>query len=380
MLFSMAFMNGFMVQMVDNNIETALGHIAIHEKGYQNNPKLKANFNAEKSIINAIDQNKDIISQTKRVKATAFLTSADDSRGVMLVGINPETEVKVSNIHNYMILEDEGSVYLKNTTEKNIMISQGTSDFLQTGLGEIITVTFVDINNERQSEGFRITGIFQTPIDTFDKNIAFVGIDILQKSTNIENNISEINIITSDRENVKVIQDRLATTINDDNLEILTWKDMAPKLVKSIETFDQMVFVFFGIIFVTVIFSIVNTLIMAIMERFHEIGVMKCIGTSPMKIFNMVVFEALSLGFVGLLMGVGFGGALILILATTGVDFSFYMESMRTWGSGSIIYPALRLYDLFAAVIIVFITTLVAAIYPAIKAARIKPLEALHHT
>jgi ABC-type lipoprotein release transport system permease subunit len=117
---------------------------------------------------------------------------------------------------------------------------------------------------------------------------------------------------------------------------------------------------------------------MAVMERFHEIGVMKSIGTRPSMVFFMVMFEALNLGLIGLASGIISGAGLVYILSITGIDLSIFMESMRVWGSGSVIYPVIKLLDIVMAFVIVFITTVSAALYPAVKAARIKPLEALN--
>jgi ABC-type lipoprotein release transport system permease subunit len=153
---------------------------------------------------------------------------------------------------------------------------------------------------------------------------------------------------------------------------------MAPYLVSAVKLFDIIMYVFFMIVFITVIFSVANTLIMAIMERFHEIGVMKSIGTRPSWIFNMVLFEAINLGIVGLVAGIVVGVAITGLLAISGIDLSFYAESMRVFGTGSVIYPAIKTLDIVVATLIVLITTIIAALYPALKAARIKPLDALH--
>ena len=154
---------------------------------------------------------------------------------------------------------------------------------------------------------------------------------------------------------------------------------MAPNLVNAIKLMDKMLLIYYAIFFITVVFSIANTLIMSILERFHEIGVMKSIGTRPSQVFFVVMFEALNLGAVGLLAGLTIGMALILTLSWTGIDFSAFMEAMRQWGAGSIIYPFITLKDFIITTIVVELTSIIAAIYPAIKAARIKPLEALHY-
>ncbi len=226
----------------------------------------------------------------------------------------------------------------------------------------------------------RIVGLYQTPVDSFDKYVVFTPIKKLQEITGLEGNISRITLRLPGSRGVDAVKQGLTAALDDNSMEVLSWKDMAPDLVSAIRLFDQMIYIFFAIIFITVIFSVANTLIMAIMERFHEIGVMKSIGTRPSWIFYLIMIEATFLGAVGLLAGGAAGLAVTALLSNTGIDFSFYMESMRTWGTGSIIYPAIKPMDMVMAGVIVFFTTMLAALYPALKAARIKPLEALHYT
>jgi len=154
---------------------------------------------------------------------------------------------------------------------------------------------------------------------------------------------------------------------------------MAPFLVKAISLIDKMLLIYYAIFFITVVFSIANTLIMSIMERFHEIGVMKSIGTRPSQVFFIVMFEALNLGAVGLVIGLGAGFLLMLFLSFTGIDLSIFMDAMRQWGAGSVIYPFMTARDFIISTVVVELTTIIAAIYPAVKAARIKPLDALHY-
>ena len=378
MIFSMGIMNGFNVQMVENTISTSLGHIAIHRKGFQENMKLEFRFKPTATIQQAVRERKEVKFYAPRLKVQGMIKSSETSRGVLIVGIDPEMEKKVSNICDYTSREN-GSGFIKSSSADEILISKGMADLLNVIVGDKVVLMIQDSNNEIIGVGMHVSGIFQTPVDSFDKYMVFTGLKKLQEITLAGDDISELTIITKNKDTVDSVARHISEKIGDVGLEILTWKQMAPNLVSAIKLFDNMMFIFFMIIFITVIFSVANTLIMAIMERFHEIGVMKCIGTAPNKIFIMIIFEAINLGAVGLMAGLSAGLAAVGILSLTGIDFSFYMESMRTWGSGSIIYPTIRLYDIAMAASVVLITTLTAALYPAVKAARIKPLEALHY-
>ncbi len=378
MIFSMAFMNGMNVQMIENTIKTSLGHIAVHKTGFHEFMKLEYNFGLNSKVIESVEKIQEIKAYAPRVKIQGMIRSSESSRGIMIVGIDPEKEKEVSSIFDYTIKDDQSS-FLTAEDDNSILISKSLAKKLDLMLGDRVVVMFQDINNEITGIGLTVNGFFVTPLESFDKYVVFTTIKRLQKESGIGANISELNIILKDSRAVESIKADLTDRINDSKLEILSWKDMAPNLVSAVQLFDNMIYMFFVIIFITVIFSIANTLIMAIMERFHEIGVMKAIGTDPKWIFSIVMFEALNLGIVGLVIGVVAGVALTELLAITGIDFSFYIESMRMWGSGSIIYPMIKTLDIVVATIIVIINTMIAALYPAVKAARIKALEALHY-
>jgi ABC-type lipoprotein release transport system permease subunit len=378
MILSMSFSNGMMDQMVDNTIGTSLGDIAIHRSGFQDNMKLEYNFLPGQTISFLLDNNRSVKAYAPRVKVKGMIRSSEAARGVMIMGVDPAREKKVSTIYHYTI-KKEGGRYLADPSADEIIISKTLAEKLDLYIGDKAVVMFQDKNNEIQGVGLQIVGFFETPMGRFDKSVVFMGIKKLQEITGLGQAISEMTVIVSDENIVDVVKQYLIAGIRDSGLEILSWKDMAPNLVSTIQLINTAMLIFFMIIFITVIFSIANTLIMSIIERFHELGVMKSIGTRPSYVFFMVIFEAINLGLVGLVAGIAVGVPLVLFLGYHGIDMSFALESVRQWGTGNVIYPAIKLIDIIMASEVVLITTVIAAVYPAYKAARIKPLDALNY-
>lgn len=376
MLVSMGIMNGMNNQMVDNTISTSLGHISVHRRGFQQDMTLSNSFSPSfglgKSLAAAGR------GAAPRIKLEGMVRSSEASRGVLIVGIDPELEKTVTEIHNY-ILDDEESEWFSDSTSHDIIMSKAVAEKLDLLVGDKVVVMFQDIEKEIVGVAFKVRGLYQSPIDSFDKFTVFTGIRAMADLTGLGNRISQFTVRVDHRNQVDAAAAVVKKMFLDPAIEVLTWKQMAPNLLRAVQLFDAMMYIFFAIIFITVVFSIANTLIMAIMERFHEIGVMKSIGTRPAWIGALVIFEAVNLGLVGLAVGIAASQVCILILAATGIDFSFYMESVRAWGTGAVIYPSLKSMDIFACAVIVLANTLVAALYPAVKAARIKPLEALHY-
>ncbi len=375
MLLSMAFTNSLGAQMIDNTISTSIGHIAVHAKGFQDNGKLEFNFNPDKTIIKNVASVSS--AYAPKIKIQGMVRSSETARGVMIIGIDPEREKTVSKIHEYTSSKD-GSRYLDDPSENSILISKSMAKKLDLVIGDKLVLMLQDRKNEISGEGLVVKGVFESPFETIDKFVVFVGIKKLQKITGLGNNISEITILLNDKNIVDPVKKSIVSGIGNPGLEILTWKEMAPDVVNAVKLFDQMMYIFFMIIFVTVIFSVANILIMSIMERFHEIGVMKSIGTSPSRIFFMIMFEAFNLCLAGLAFGMTASVIFIGIMSVNGLDLSMFADSMRVYGSGSILYPYLKTMDIVISFMIILITAVTAALYPAVKAARIKPLEALN--
>jgi len=378
LVFSMGIMNGLNHQMVENTISTSLGHISVQKRGFQDDMKIEHSFVPPADLPSILSKTPEVVSWAPRMKLEVMIRTSEASRGVLIMGIDPEREKSVSGIFQYMLADGNGS-FLADPEGRDLLLSRTLARKLDVTVGDKVILMFQDANSEITGEAVTVKGLYQTPVDSFDKFVIYTGIRTLQQFFGVGQRISEVSVRVAHRDQVGSVKARLQKAITEPSLTVLTWKDMAPNLLRAVALFDTMMYVMFLIIFITVVFSVANTLIMAIMERFREIGVMKSIGTRPFWIWRMVLFEGINLGIVGLLAGALTGAAVTMLLAYTGLDFSFYMESARSLGTGAVIYPKLKTMDILVSTAIVLVTTIIAALYPATKAARIKPLDALHY-
>lgn len=378
MISAMGLLNGIMTQMVDNTINTALGHISIQARGFQNSLRSEHSFVPAEALNASIERmggpQKGF---APRIKLKGMARSSASSRPIIITGIVPAKERSVSHLAEYIV--PATGTFLERSDEEAVLVSKNLADAMELSPGDKIIIMIQNTGGELVSFGLPIKALFITPVENFDRHTVFVGMEKLQTLAGFGNKISEISITLKDRDASTAVKESLRASVQKAGLDILTWQEMAPNLVRSIAIVDTMMYVSFFIIFITVIFSIANTLVMAIMERFREIGVMKSIGTSPRMIFLMVVFESLLLGITGLVFGVAAGYAVMAILSVGGIDLSIYSQTLRAMGSGSTIYPSVRAFDVFMATTIVLFTTICAAIVPARKASQIEPVKALSY-
>jgi putative ABC transport system permease protein len=375
MLSMMAVMNSVGTQMMNNAISTSIGHIAIHKKGFHENGTLDLNFNPDKNIMKSVSG----IAQaySPKIKIQGMVRSSEAAIGVMVIGIDPAMGKTVSRIYEYTSTKD-GSKFLDDPAEDSILISKEMANKLDLVIGDKLVLVVQNKKEEIAGERLNVKGIFESPLESVDKIVVYVGIKKLQKMTGLGNNISEITIILKDDNLVDSIKKALITGIGNPGLEILTWKDMVPDLESFVNLTHQMMFIFYIIIFITITFTVANITIMSIMERFHEIGVMKSIGTRPSRIFFMIMFEAFNLCLAGLTLGLTAGIIAVGIFSFIGIDVSAFSEFNRGWGIGDTYYPFLKIRDIITSFIGILLTAVIASLYPARKAAKIKPIDALN--
>jgi len=375
MLFSLAFMEGMMRQTLINALGTHIAHLEIHKKGFENNKIISLNIKNPQEVIQAVAEEPGVVAYSPRVVSSGLISSSESSSGITIIGIDPQKEPRVTTIKELVIQGD----YLDHEGAYQVLIGQGLAAKLKVGLGEKIVLMAQDLTGDIGSGAYRVKGIFKTASPDFDKYMVYLNLKDSQKLLSLGNRISEVAILSDTPRNPQALQRALLTKLDSQEYEVLTWKEIIPIMVSQIEFFDEMIYIFFLVICIAMGFGIVNTLLMAIMERIREFGIMMSLGVRPQKIFRLVVTESFLLCLSGLVLGNLLSYFLVFYVGKKGLNLSIFSKSLETFGVGHFIYPHLTTSMVLIGAITVLAMGVLASLYPGYKASRLRPVEALRY-
>jgi ABC-type lipoprotein release transport system permease subunit len=226
------------------------------------------------------------------------------------------------------------------------------------------------------SGAFRVAGIFTTNNNMYDESHIFVRYSDLARLTNFPQGAGhEIAISISDHEKLPAIQESIGKKAKKN--EVLNWKELSPEMNYMTESMDLYMYIFILIILLALLFGIINTMLMVVMERTKEIGMLLAIGMHRSKIFSMIVLESVMLSLVGGLIGIAFGAAVARIRSHHPIDLSQWAAGYEAIGYDSFVYLKLQPQLLLNVALMVVFTGIIAALYPAYKALRNDPADAL---
>jgi len=377
MIFLGALMRGMVENIIENGIATLTGHIQVHHKGYRNDPVIENSMVDPEAVETAL---KRVLPPgarwTSRVRVNAIASNARHSDGVTFVGIDPVREARVSFIRQAVT---QGR-YLTSDDRYGIVVGKALVDKFETKLGRKLVLMSQDTNREIASRAFRIVGIFRAELQATEKQFAFVIKPVAQHMLKLRNGISEVSIILPDHREVSQVSADLRAVLPSTGYEIQTWRELLPLVTAYLKIYDGFIFLWYLVVFIAMGFGIVNTTLMAVFERIREFGLLKALGMKPWWIIKEVLTESFFLLLIGMGIGNILGFLSTFALSGSGIDLSALAAGIEYFGISQVIYPVISGKDWIMANLVVFILGLVVSLYPAAKAARFTPVEALVHT
>ena len=372
-----ALMRGIAVGMIENGIATLTGHIQIHHKGYRDDPAIENSIADPQLVKKTLNELLPPGTHwSGRVRVNAIVNNARHSGGVTMVGIDPLAEAKVSFIGKAV---SKGS-YLAPNDFDGIIVGEALLEKLETKIGHKLVLMSQDTNQEIASRAFRIAGVFRAEMESTEKQFVFVSRAAAQKMLKLSNGISEVSVfIPEDRESLKVYNE-FKSALPPDKFEIHHWQELLPFQTAYLRILDGFMWFWFLIVFVAMGFGVVNTTLMAVFERMREFGLMKALGMKPWWILREVLVESLLILICGMFIGNLMGFLSTYAFSGSGIDLSALAAGAEYAGMSRIIYPAVAIKDVAVANLTVLLLGLLVSLYPAIKAARFTPIQALAHT
>jgi ABC-type lipoprotein release transport system permease subunit len=382
-LFASAVMFGMADSLLNSTIDRDLGHIQIHTKQFEAEKLIADTIPNALQIMDIVRNQNNVVGIASRVVIEGMGSSATTSNGVRIVGIDPQKEKIVTKIYKQIeagsYFENDTSVSARRTNQ--IVIGQKLADNLGIKDRSKIVLSFQGLDGSIIYGAFRVTGIFKTESSTFDKFNVFVREDDLFSLLNSKPIYHEIVVRLSSVQYVDSVYSAIKTGLANfdpsQKLSVKNWKELAPDLKLMDEMTGMQLTIFLGIILFALLFGITNTMLMSVMERVREFGVLMAIGMKRSRVFAMIILETISLSLFGGILGMIMASILIAYFRNAGIDLSSFAEGFNEWNLSPVLQPILPAVFYLTITLMIVATAILSAIYPAIKAIRLIPARAI---
>ena len=371
-IFILSFAWGLYKNNIDESVYRQLSHIQIHHPNFSEDNDSKFAISNTDEIVKKLQSDNRIASVSYRVITTGMITSPTTASGVKIYGINPSSEVTQIRLNEYV---REGA-YFDSGKENEILIGEKLAKKLKVKLKSKVVLTFTNTESEIISGAFRIGGIYRSKNISLDEVNVYVQQKYLQELLELKPTESnEIAILVNNEKQLDTIKNFSIGVVPQGKIE--DWKALSPELNIIIESFNLYTYIISGIILLALTFGIINTMLMSVLERIRELGMLMAIGLNKRKIFIMIMLETFYLTLIGTPIGLLIGWLTVTTLGNTGINLSMFSEGLASYGFSSVIYPALD-HDKYAIIVTMcLITAILSAIYPAYKALQLNPSEAI---
>jgi len=370
-LFSGAIMMGMAESMVNTAIDRDLSHIQIHHPAFIKENEIQNYLNKSNEQLSQIESIEGVEALSFRTLISGMASSPASAYGVKIIGIAPDQSQKVTSISKKL---EEGD-YFTSSRKNQIILGRKLAKRLNLKLRSKVILSFQGMEGEIVYLACRVVGIFKTASTIFDEMNVFVQQADLFRSLDSEPLYHEIAIRCADSRQVPLVTKVLKSQYSSHDIQ--TWEELAPELAFLSSTMQSFTILFVVIILLALVFGITNTMLMSVMERTREIGILLAVGMKKIKIFTMILLETIMLSISGGLTGIVLGLATISYFAMDGIDLTAVAASLESFGASTLLYPFLPAAMYFTLTILVIIAATIAAIYPALKAIRLQPAEAV---
>ena len=370
LVFASSFIRAFQGSMQVDVIAALNGHIKALAAGYQDDPSLNHSFALDDTWRPNVPESQ-VMGWAARISLPGVVMSERETRGIELVGVDPQAEISISFLGESEI-EGEG---LEGPEDGKLLIGAALAQRLQTGVGRRVVVITEGADGVSREIGYRITGLYRAKQPSVERIIAFTGIKNLQSHLDTTA-YTEVSM----RLNADEFEAGAKTSFKSDSaftdVNVFDWRELNPEIAQMVELADFAFYIWFAILWIALSFGLVNALLTSVFERIREIGMLRTLGMRPASVLVQIVLESQIVVFYGLVLGILVGAGLVYLFQD-GIDLAGFSQGLDTFGMRSVIVPQLLAADIIRLVVLSFVLGLIASLYPAWRALRLRPLVAL---
>jgi putative ABC transport system permease protein len=368
--------------MIRNAINLGEGHITVQPRGYQEAPanhKYLADGKALAQKIAALGIPGNV---EPRISLQVLASTANNSVGAALEGMSAVGDPRVKMLKPQLT----DGAWLEPGDHRGILIGDGMARKLKAKVGSKVVLMAGKQGGDSQAQLGRVRGIFDSRVDELDDYLILSDLDFARRflvgegAVAAQAPVTRFAVFLDDPDTIPQWKAALKQAVANENIAVLDWRELMPQLVQFVIIDDAGNYVFLIIILIMVVFGILNTVLMSVLERTREFGLLRALGLSRHHLLLLVFCESLLLSLLAVAVGWVVGGGTQLWFSTHGIDFSALMaEGTAIMGTfmDPIVYTELSWDRVVQLTVIVFVATLASGIYPAIKAALVTPVQAL---
>ena len=374
LVFMISIQFGMYELMINNTLQTFTGHLQVQAPGYKDELKMRQVVPNAAALAQRLRDETGLESISVRSGAFALLSSEDRSYGVQVFGVDPRYEAGVSTLPG---LVREGR-YPVDPDAQEIVIGTVLARNLRVELGDELTLLGSGRDGSFAAAVATVAGIFDTGVPDFDRSIAELPIGFFNDVFYMEDAAHSVVIMTPALSAIETIRPVIESALPaDEDIVLLDWDALQPGLKQAIQADLSSAFFMYSVLVILVAFSVMNTQLMSVLERTHEFGIIMSLGLTPGRLGRLVVLETSLMGLAGLFLGALAGGLITLWFTINGFSYPGMDEMAAKFNLPARFFPEVTLLSLFAGPAVVYLGSILSAVYPALRLHWLEPVEAM---
>jgi ABC-type lipoprotein release transport system permease subunit len=357
-------------------LDDYVGHAQICDSTFLENQDVQALLAEPPRWTAALEADPRVESWSERMVVTAVLQAGAASSPVQVLAVNPRREASVFRAPRTLV---EGHF-----SDEGLTLGEKLATQLGVGLGDRVVLTFQDVRGDVHSSLFLISGVYDGVSNLVEgvqvyAPLAALAPEVLGDTTQSGPALAahQIHIRVRNLDSLDAVVADLKAGTGPGSASIRTWREISPDLGYADEVLAQSLLLFMAVILFAMAFGILNTMLMAILERTRELGMLMAVGMTRRKVFRLVVWETLLLSFAGMPAGLLLGHLTIAVTSRTGITLEGYDQGLEEFGLQSTIYPASVPEYYLPIALLVALLGLLSSLYPARKALKLNPIESM---